>query len=138
MSRLLTVALALVCLGAPAVAQSAGRTAPSGEIALSRGVALVERAAHAEALEAFDAALDAYAGARQLEAAQRAYMRMFVGNRSHANLLMKAMKSWVQRRRPDSAGLAPMAFAAFDAWVQERDALAASTINLVHNSPDWK
>ena len=65
-------------------------------------------------------------------------MQLFVANRNYANVLMKAMKTWVEKRRTDSGGLAPATFAAFDSWVKERDALAAATINLVHNSPDWK
>ena len=65
-------------------------------------------------------------------------MQLFVVNRNYANVLMKAMKTWVEKRRNDSGGVAPAALAAFESWVKERDALAAATINLVHNSPDWK
>ena len=82
--------------------------------------------------------LDQYAGAQRLEDAKHAYMQLFVSNRNYANMLMKAMKTWVEKHRNDSGGLAPAAFRAFDGWVKERDALATATINLAHNSPDWK
>jgi hypothetical protein len=51
---------------------------------------------------------------------------------------MKAMKAWVAKRRADPAGVDAAALNAFDAWVQERDTLAASVLNLGHNSPDWR
>jgi hypothetical protein len=106
--------------------------------AVRSGITHLEQTEYAEALKEFDRALDLFASAQRLEDARRAYMQLFVSHRSQANMLMKAMKMWVERRRSHSGGLAPESFAAFDTWVKERDALAAATINLVHNSPDWK
>ena len=134
MSRLLSTALALLVLTSPNAAQT---DAPANE-ALKAGIKRLESAEYADALKAFDKALDTYAGARRLEDAKRAYMQLFVGNRNHANVVMKAMKVWVETHRDDAAGLPAAAFAEFDAWVRERDALAEATVNLVHNSPDWK
>jgi hypothetical protein len=48
------------------------------------------------------------------------------------------MKAWLVERRAQPAGIDAATVNAFDAWVQERDALAASVLNLGHNSPDWK
>jgi hypothetical protein len=123
------------------VASGLSRTLPESsnspaDDALNSGIMRLERAAYSEALESFERALDLYASAQRLEAAQRAYMHLFVTHRNYANVLMKAMKSWVEKRRGDS--IVPPGFAGFDEWVKERDALAAATINLVHNSPDWK
>jgi len=134
MSRLVSTALALLVLTSPNAAQT---DAPENE-ALKAGIKRLESAEYADALKAFDKALDAYAGARRLEDAKRAYMQLFVGNRNHANVVMKAMKMWVDTHRDDAAGLPAAAFAEFGAWVHERDALAEATVNLVHNSPDWK
>ena len=35
-------------------------------------------------------------------------------------------------------GLNAVTLSAFEAWVHERDTLAASVLNLGHDSPDWK
>jgi hypothetical protein len=134
MYRWMSTALALFLLATPASAQPD----VSAEDALKIGIERLQRAEHVEALGYFDKALDSYAGAQRLDAARGAYMDLFVSNRTYANALMKAFKTWVEKHRTDAAGLDPSVFAAFDAWVHERDALAAATINLVHNSPDWK
>jgi hypothetical protein len=147
MARSLSTALALMVLflgtGSHLVAAGLGRTqqqpheSPADE-ALKSGITRLERAESSEAVKAFDSALDLYAGAQRLEDAKHAYMQLFVVNRNYANVLMKAMKTWVEKRRTDAGGMTPAALAAFDNWVKERDALATATINLVHNSPDWK
>ena len=134
MRRLMSTALAVLLFAAGAAAQPR----LPGPDALRSGVTRLERAEYTEALTDFEQALDAYAATQKLEEAKQAYMAMFVGRRQHANVLMKAMKVWVEKHRADSAGLPPAMFNGFDDWVQERDALAAATINLVHNLPDWK
>jgi hypothetical protein len=65
-------------------------------------------------------------------------MHLFVHDRTASNVLMKAMKAWVEKRRAQRAGVDAATVDAFDAWVRERDTLAASVGNLGHNSPDWK
>ncbi len=134
MRRLLSTSLALLILGATVAAQPA----PPATDPLRSGVKRLDRAEYAEALQDFDTALDSYAATQRMEDVKRAYMDMFVGHRHHAGVLMKAMKTWIEKHRGDNAGLPPAVFAGFDAWVRERDALAAATINLVHNLPDWK
>jgi hypothetical protein len=158
MSRSLSTALALILLLAGTGAESAHLAASGLTIsvasglrpalqqapdspandALKSGITRLESAEYSEAAREFDNALDLYAGAQRLEDVKHAYMQLFVVNRNYANVLMKAMKTWVEKRRNDADGVAPAALAAFDSWVKERDALAAATINLVHNSPDWK
>lgn len=137
MSRLIPTSAALLLLAVAGAAQAPAATAAAND-AMTSGVERLERAEYADALRDFETALDAYAAGQRLDHAQRAYMQMFVSNRHHANTLMKVMKAWVLKHRTGSAGLPRAAFGAFDAWVQERDALAAATVNLVHNSPDWK
>lgn len=88
--------------------------------------------------EAIEYRAEAYLGLNQLDEAKQAYMHLFVNDRTTSNVLMKAMKAWVERRRAEPAGVDPAMLSAFEAWVRERDTLAASVLNLGHNSPDWK
>jgi tetratricopeptide (TPR) repeat protein len=88
--------------------------------------------------EAIEYRAEAYLGLNRLGDAKQAYMHLFVHDRTASNVLMKAMKAWVENHRKQSAGVEPAAIDAFDAWVRERDTLASSVVNLGHNSPDWK
>ena len=88
--------------------------------------------------EAIEYRAEAYLGLNRLDEAKQAYMQLFVSNRVTSHVLMKAMKAWVAKRRTDPAGVDAATLNAFDAWVQERDTLAASVLNLGHNSPDWR
>jgi len=88
--------------------------------------------------EAIEYRAEAYLGLNRLDAAKQSYMHLFVHDRAASNVLMKAMKAWVEKRRAQPAGVEPSAIDAFDAWVRERDTLALSVGNLGHNSPDWK
>jgi tetratricopeptide (TPR) repeat protein len=88
--------------------------------------------------EAIEYRAEAYLGLNRIEDAKQSYMHLFVHDRSTSAVLMKAMKAWVAKRRAEPAGLDAATLDAFDAWVNERDMLAASVVNLGHNSPDWK
>jgi tetratricopeptide (TPR) repeat protein len=88
--------------------------------------------------EAIEYRAEAYLGLNRLEEAKQAYMQLFVHDRATSHVLMKAMKTWVAQRRAAPAGIDAGTLDAFDAWVRERDTLAASVLNLGHNSPDWR
>jgi tetratricopeptide (TPR) repeat protein len=88
--------------------------------------------------EAIEYRAEAYLGLNRLDAAKQSYMHLFVHDRTASNVLMKAMKAWVEKRRTQPAGVEPAVIDAFGAWVHERDTLALSVGNLGHNSPDWK
>lgn len=88
--------------------------------------------------EAIEYRAEAYLGLNRLDEVKQAYMHLFVHDRAASNVLMKAMRTWAEDRRMQPGGLDPSIVAAFDTWVRERDALAASVGNLGHNSPDWK
>lgn len=88
--------------------------------------------------EAIEYRAEAYLGLNRLADAKQAYMHLFVHDRAASNVLMKAMKLWVDTRRDQPAGIEPATIDAFGAWVRERDTLASSVVNLGHNSPDWK
>ena len=88
--------------------------------------------------EAIEYRAEAYLGLNRLNDAKQAYMHLFVHDRTASNVLIKAMKAWVEKRRAQPAGVDAATVDAFDTWVRERDTLAASVVNLGHNSPDWK
>jgi Flp pilus assembly protein TadD len=88
--------------------------------------------------EAIEYRAEAYLGLNRVDAAKQSYMHLFVHDRAASNVLMKAMKAWVEKRRARPAGVEPAVIDAFDAWVHERDTLALAVGNLGHNSPDWK
>ena len=88
--------------------------------------------------EAIEYRAEAYLGLNRLDEVKQAYMHLFVHDRAASNVLMKAMRAWAEDHRMQAAGVDASTVAAFDAWVRERDTLAASVGNLGHNSPDWK
>jgi tetratricopeptide (TPR) repeat protein len=88
--------------------------------------------------EAIEYRAEACLGLNRLDEAKQAYMHLFVSDRPTSHVLMKAMKEWVAKRRTEPAGIDTATLNAFEAWVHERDTLAASVLNLGHNSPDWK
>ena len=88
--------------------------------------------------EAIEYRAEAYLGLNRIDDAKNAYMQLFVADRTASNVLLKAMKTWVGKRRVEPAGVDAATLDAFGAWVTERDNLAMSVGNLGHNSPDWK
>lgn len=88
--------------------------------------------------EAIEYRAEAYLGLNRLDDVRQAYVQLFVHDRAASNVLMKAMRTWVEVHRIQPGGVDSSAVAAFDTWVRERDALASSVGNLGHNSPDWK
>jgi tetratricopeptide (TPR) repeat protein len=101
----------------------------------SYGRALTLEPSYPEAIEYRG---EAYLGLNRLEDAKQAYMQLFVNDRTASHVLMKAMKAWLAKHRVGPAGVDAATLSAFEAWVQERDTLAATVLNLGHNSPDWK
>lgn len=90
------------------------------------------------ASEAIEYRAEAYLGLNRLNDAKQAYMHLFVHDRTTSNVLMKAMKAWVEAHLAQPAGVDRATVDAFNAWIRERDTLASSVVNLGHNSPDWK
>jgi tetratricopeptide (TPR) repeat protein len=116
------------------------------------GYAYRKLGSYARALENYDRALklaptfsaaieyraEAYLELNRLEDAKQAYLLLFATDRANANVLMKAMKAWVERRRAAPSGVVPAMLTAFEGWVNDRAELAARTANMAHNAPDWK
>jgi tetratricopeptide (TPR) repeat protein len=88
--------------------------------------------------DAIEYRAEAYLALNRLDEVKQSYMHLFVHDRTNANVLMAAMKAWVAQRRKTPSGIDPSALTGFEAWVHERDTLASTTVNLGHNSPDWK
>jgi hypothetical protein len=151
MSRTLAAAtLALVLAGSGGFLAEERSAYVSATEAVNSGLKRLEKQDYEGALKDFDAALalapgspeamryrgEANLGLNRLSEVKQAYMHLFVHDRTASSALMKTMKAWVEKRR--AGGVDAAAVDAFDAWVRERDALAAAVVNLGHNSPDWK
>jgi hypothetical protein len=80
----------------------------------------------------------AYLASNRLDEAKRAYLLLFATDRYSASVLMNAMRAWVEKRRSHSEDVDAAKLKAFDQWIRERADLAAKTINMSHNAPDWK
>ena len=105
-----------------------------------------------KALQAYDEALrlnpsygeaieyrgEAYLNLNRLDDAKKAYLSLYAGSRTHADLLLKAMKTWADKRHADPAGVDPTALAAFEGWLHERAALAERTVDMARNSAPWR
>lgn len=102
---------------------------------------------YAKALESYDRALalnpnfldaieyrgEAYLGLNRIDDAKQTYLTLFGADRKQADSLMKAMRSYVEKRKADPAGVDPSALAAFEAWITERATLAEQTRQMALN-----
>jgi tetratricopeptide (TPR) repeat protein len=79
-------------------------------------------------------------GLNRTEDAKQAYLKLFASDRRHADMLMKAMKAWVEQRHADPAGVDPSALTTFEGWIGERADLAQRTITMARDSPQagWR
>ena len=106
------------------------------------GFALRKTGDYARALEMYDKAIsmapgffseaveyraEAYLALNRLDDARQAYLDLFAADRKQADILMAAMKTWVEAHRGDAAGVDPAAVSAFDKWIGEREGLAKQT-----------
>jgi tetratricopeptide (TPR) repeat protein len=81
---------------------------------------------------------EAYLGLNRPEDAKQAYLLLFASSRTHADLLLKAMKTWADKRHTDPAGIDPAALAAFEGWLHARAALADTTVTMARNATPWR
>jgi tetratricopeptide (TPR) repeat protein len=105
------------------------------------GFALRKTGDYAKALEMYDQAIkmaepqgffaeaveyraEAYLGLNRIDDAKKAYLDLFAADRKQADLLMAAMKQWVEQRKANPAGVDATALAGFEKWVGERTEVA--------------
>lgn len=125
--------------------EAATRRDPSLHQAFSSlGYALRKRGSFTESLAAYDRALalapgyaeaieyraEAYLGLNRVDEAKEAYLQLFRSDRARAAELMSAMRSWLDRRAADPAGVEPSVIEDFRRWVEERSELAEQTASL--------
>lgn len=77
--------------------------------------------------EAVEYRAEAYLALNRLDDARQAYLDLFAADRKQADILMGAMKTWVDAHRADAAGVDPAAVSAFEKWIGEREGLAKQT-----------
>lgn len=108
------------------------------------GFALRKLGDYVGALEAYDRALElspgyaeaieyraeAYLGLGRLEEAKSAYMDLLRDERPYADLLLNAMRHWVETRRAEPQGSDLATVEEFAQWVEEREQAAAQTADL--------
>ena len=77
--------------------------------------------------EAVEYRAEAYLALNRIDDARQAYLDLFAADRKQADLLMTAMKTWVESHRADANGVAPETVSAFEKWIGEREGLAKQT-----------
>jgi tetratricopeptide (TPR) repeat protein len=89
--------------------------------------------------EAIEYRGEAYLGLNKIDDAKNAYMTLFKDSRNLADELMQAMHRWSDARRQDAQGLAPEELDAFSKWLDERGGIAAQTAALGRDAPTmWR
>jgi tetratricopeptide (TPR) repeat protein len=85
--------------------------------------------------EAMEYRGEAYLGLNRIDDAKKAYLDLLGSDRKQAALLLDAMKQWIAARRAEPKGVDPSALAAFEAWVAEREGIAAVTAGMAFDRP---
>lgn len=78
-------------------------------------------------LDAIEYRAEAYLGLNMIDAAKDEYLKLFAMDRKQADVLMKAMKDYVAKKKTDPTGVDPAALTAFEAWIAERAGVADAT-----------
>jgi hypothetical protein len=74
--------------------------------------------------EAVEYRAEAYLGLNRIDDAKKAYLDLFAADRKQADLLMAAMKQWVEQKKANPAGVDATALEGFEKWVGERTEVA--------------
>jgi tetratricopeptide (TPR) repeat protein len=91
-------------------------------------------------LDAIEYRAEAYLGLNMIDAAKDEYLKLFAMDRGQADVLMKAMKEYVAKKKTDPGGLDPAVLTAFEAWIAERSSVAAVTrpMGLQRHAVAWQ
>lgn len=79
--------------------------------------------------EAIEYRAEAYLGLDRVEDAKEAYIRLFSLDRAQADMLLDAMKQWVDRRSSEG-GIDKATLSEFSDWVLEREEIAGQTASV--------
>ena len=79
---------------------------------------------------------EAYLGLNRLDDAKSAYTALFAGDRKRADELQAAMKSWLEMRRKDPAGVASETIEEFSKWLTAREEIAGQTSAILPSKGD--
>jgi tetratricopeptide (TPR) repeat protein len=74
---------------------------------------------------------EAYLGLNRVEDAKTAYMGLFNADRPKADMLVGAMKKWIETRRQNPAGVDAQTIEEFSKWVSQRQEIATQTSALL-------
>ncbi len=77
--------------------------------------------------EAVEYRAEAYLALNRIDDARQAYLDLFAADRKQAEILMAAMKNWIESHRAEAGGVDPAAVTAFEKWIGEREGLAKQT-----------
>lgn len=90
-------------------------------------------------LDAIEYRGEACLGLNRIDEAKQAYLELFAKDRKQADALMKAMKTYVEKKTADPAGIDPAALSAFEAWIAGRAGIADATraMGLTRDHATW-
>jgi len=78
--------------------------------------------------EAIEYRAEAYLGLNRVDDAKAAYAQLIERNQNHAMQLLEAMKSWVEMRKEDPAGVTAQTVNELDRWIEQHAASMGDTI----------
>jgi len=70
---------------------------------------------------------EAYLGLNRVEDAKQAYLEVLAADRKQADTLMAAMKTWIEQKKANPAGVDPAAVSGLESWLKERSQIAQQT-----------
>ena len=107
---------------------------------------------YTKALEMYDKALalkpgfpdaieyrgEAYLGLNRIDDAKKAYLEVLASDRKQADILMSAMKVWIQDHKTTPAGVDAATVDGLEKWIGERTELAKDTAAMgLSHGPSW-
>ena len=77
--------------------------------------------------DALEYRAEAYLGLNRVEDAKQAYLEVLAADRKQADTLIDAMKTWIEQRKANPAGVDPAVVSGLESWIKERSAIAQQT-----------
>jgi len=80
--------------------------------------------------DALEYRAEAYLGLNRVDDAKQAYLEVLAADRKQADTLMDAMKTWIEQRKANPAGVDPSVVSGLESWIKERSAIAQQTASM--------